>query len=124
MPPVHLPTCHQKTINSRNSKRNVVTGATGLNPASAYSRNRPAEPSLVSRAAAHHRPECVSMDMVFAEFGLVCYAAILKPQLINTDRLSDSPGDTHLLSRSPVTSLPSTPSIPSRWGLGIEVGWF
>lgn len=118
MPPVHLPMCRQKTMNSRNSKGNVVTGATGLNPASAYSRSCPAEPSLVSRAAAHHRPECVSTDKVVAEFGLVCYAAILKPQLINTDRLSDCPGDTQLLSSSPVTSLPSAPSLPSGWGLG------
>ena len=78
----------------------------------------PAEPSLVSRTAAHHRPESVGMDMVVAEFGLVCYLAILKQQLINTDRLSDSPRDTQLLSSSPVTSFPSAPSLLSGSGLG------
>ena len=37
-------------------------------------------------------------------------------QLINTERLSDSPRDKQQLSSSPVTSLSGVPSLPQGWG--------
>lgn len=45
------------------------------------------------------------MDTVVAELGLVCYAAILKPQLINTDRLSDSPWGHTAIKQEPCNFL-------------------